>query len=66
MGVLVGLVALQAGERWGAEELKVIMEQNRRELNTRMPAYSKITAIEIIEGGFEHTPKQSIKRFLYN
>ena len=49
-----------------AEELKEIMEQNRQELNTRMPAYSKITAIEIIEGGFEHTPKQSIKRFLYN
>ncbi|MBR5492813.1 MAG: AMP-binding protein [Alistipes sp.] len=65
-GGLVGLVALQADEKCSAEELKEIMEQNRQELNTRMPAYSKITAIEIIEGGFEHTPKQSIKRFLYN
>ena len=65
-GGLVGLVALQADEKCSAEELKEIMEQNRSELNTRMPAYSKITAIEIIEGGFEHTPKQSIKRFLYN
>lgn len=65
-GGLVGLVALQADEKCSAEELKEIMEQNRSELNTRMPAYSKIKAIEIIEGGFEHTPKQSIKRFLYN
>ena len=65
-GGLIGLVALQADEKCSAEELKEIMEQNRQELNTRMPAYSKITAIEIIEGGFEHTPKQSIKRFLYN
>ena len=65
-GGLVGLVALQADEKCSAEELKEIMEKNRQELNTRMPAYSKITAIEIIEGGFEHTPKQSIKRFLYN
>ena len=65
-GGLVALVALQADEKCSAEELKAIMEQNRQELNTRMPAYSKITAVEIIEGGFEHTPKQSIKRFLYN
>ena len=65
-GGLVGLVALQADEKCSAEELKEIMEQNRSELNMRMPAYSKITAIEIIEGGFEHTPKQSIKRFLYS
>ncbi len=65
-GGLVALVALQADEKCSAEELREIMEQNRLELNTRMPAYSKISAVEIIEGGFEHTPKQSIKRFLYN
>ena len=65
-GGLVALVALQADEKCSAEELKEIMEQNRQELNTRMPAYSKISAVEIIEGGFEHTPKQSIKRFLYS
>ena len=41
------------------------MEQNREELNKVMPAYSKISKIEIIEEGFEHTPKQSIKRFMY-
>ena len=65
-GGLVALVSLPADEKSRAEELKEFMEQNRLELNTRMPAYSKISAIEIIEGGFEHTPKQSIKRFLYN
>ena len=65
-GGLVALVALQADEKCSMEELKQIMELNRVELNMRMPAYSKISAVEIIEGGFEHTPKQSIKRFLYN
>ena len=48
------------------EEMAAIMEQNRVELNRSLPAYGKIAKVEIIEGGFEHTPKQSIKRFLYN
>ncbi len=65
-GGLVALVALPADEKCSMEELKEIMEQNRKELNARMPAYSKISAVEILEGGFEHTPKQSIKRFLYS
>ena len=65
-GGLAALVALQADEKCSAEEIKAIMEQNRVELNNRMPAYSKIATIEIQEGGFEHTPKQSIKRFLYS
>jgi long-chain acyl-CoA synthetase len=65
-GGLVALVAKQADEKLSNEELAAIMAENRAELNSRMPAYSKISAIEILEGGFEHTPKQSIKRFLYN
>jgi long-chain acyl-CoA synthetase len=65
-GGLVALVAKQADEKLSNEELAAVMAENRAELNSRMPAYSKISAIEILEGGFEHTPKQSIKRFLYN
>ena len=42
-----------------------IMEQNRQKLNTTLPAYSKITAIELRESEFEKTPKKSIKRYLY-
>ena len=63
---LVALVALsQEDQKANREEMMQIMEQNREELNKVMPAYSKIAKIEIIEEGFEHTPKQSIKRFLY-
>ena len=63
---LVAIVALSAeDQKADREEMKAIMEQNRIALNEMMPTYSKIASIEIIEQGFEHTPKQSIKRFLY-
>ena len=47
------------------DDLEKIMEQNRLELNSVMPAYSKISAIKLHEEEFEKTPKKSIKRFLY-
>lgn len=48
-----------------SEELKDIMEQNRTALNQMLPAYEKITEIEICKEEFEKTPKRSIKRYLY-
>jgi long-chain acyl-CoA synthetase len=52
------------------EELKKQIEQtmatNLVELNSLLPNYSKVAAIELIEGEFEKTPKRSIKRFLYS
>ena len=47
------------------EDLKNIMEQNRNGLNEILPAYEKISEIEIHEEEFEKTPKKSIKRYLY-
>ncbi len=47
------------------EDLKQVMEQNRTELNAMLPAYEKISAIEIYHEEFEKTPKKSIKRFMY-
>ena len=47
------------------EDLKNIMEQNRNGLNEMIPAYEKISEIEIHEEEFEKTPKRSIKRYLY-
>ena len=47
------------------DDLKKIMEQNRNGLNEMIPAYEKITEIEILEEEFEKTPKKSIKRYLY-
>ena len=47
------------------EDLKNIMEQNRNGLNEMIPAYEKISEIEIYPEEIEKTPKKSIKRYLY-
>ena len=66
---LVGLVypdydtALAMG--LNKDDLKDVMEQNRKELNTVLPAYCHLSEIRIHEEEFEKTPKRSIKRFLY-
>ena len=48
------------------EDLQGIMEQNRNGLNQMLPAYEKISEIEIYEEEFAKTPKKSIKRYLYS
>ena len=69
-GKLVALVAADTAGKRMTEELKQQLEQtmatNLVELNAMLPNYSKVAAIEIIEGEFEKTPKRSIKRFLYS
>ena len=66
---LIGLVHPDYDEaqtlNLGTKELQEIMEQNRQELNSMVPAYSKLSEIRIHEEEFEKTPKKSIKRFLY-
>lgn len=66
---LIGLVYPDYDEaktlNLGNKELADIMEQNRQELNSMIPAYSKVSEIRIHETEFEKTPKKSIKRFLY-
>ena len=47
------------------DDLQKLMEENRTTINSELPAYSKITEIEIHEDEFEKTPKKSIKRYLY-
>ena len=47
------------------DDLQKLMEENRTTINAELPAYSKITEIEIHEDEFEKTPKKSIKRYLY-
>ena len=46
-------------------QIPAIMEQNRTQLNTQLPAYSQVSAVKIYNEEFEKTPKKSIKRFLY-
>ena len=47
------------------DDLAGIMEQNRNTLNQMLPAYEKISEIEIHKEEFAKTPKKSIKRYLY-
>ena len=46
-------------------QIPAIMEQNRTQLNTQLPAYSQVASVKIYNEEFEKTPKKSIKRFLY-
>ena len=64
---LVALVALSADDLALDEAtINAELEQTRLMANEILPAYSQVTKIEIVREGFAHTPKQSIKRFLYN
>jgi long-chain acyl-CoA synthetase len=66
---LVGLVYPDYDEaknmNFNDADIANVMEQNRIQLNEQLPAYEKITEIEIRKEEFEKTPKRSIKRFLY-
>ena len=66
-GKLVALVYADGDEvvSFSREELEAIMEQNRQELNEQLPAYSRLSAIELHDEEFQKTPKKSIKRYLY-
>ncbi len=64
--LLVALVAPHEEQLKGATEpVEVLLEQTRKLANAELPMYSQIAKIEVVEGGFVHTPKHSIKRCLY-
>ncbi len=66
---LIGLVHPDMDEAhtlgFTEEDLKSIMEQNRKELNEQMPSFAKISRIQLYDKEFEKTAKKSIKRYLY-
>ena len=41
------------------------LQQNIDQLNTELPAYSRISRLRMLHEEFEKTPKRSIKRYLY-
>ena len=43
-----------------------IMDEYLKQVNTELPAYSKVNLLELRDEPFEKTPKRSIKRFLYS
>lgn len=52
-------------KRMTIDEIQAIMKANLVKLNNLIPSYSKVSNIEVQDKPFEHTPKKSIKRFLY-
>ena len=48
------------------EDLPVIMEQNRIELNKLLAPYEAVSELQLYPMEFEKTPKKSIKRYLYS
>lgn len=63
--VSVDRVALKKAGHHTDNDIKAIMEENRQKVNESSARYAHIGAVEILEGEFEKTPKQSIKRYLY-
>lgn len=64
---IVALVVADVDEsrRTGDAEVERVMAENLQKLNAVLPPYSRVTAIELQAEDFQKTPKQSIKRFLY-
>ncbi len=64
---LVALIYPDQDETVGLQpdELEAVMEQNRQNLNQQMPAFSRISHVELQREEFAKTPKKSIKRYLY-
>lgn len=52
-------------KRMTPDQILQIMKANLAKLNNLIPGYSKVADIEVQDKPFEHTPKRSIKRFLY-
>lgn len=47
------------------EQLDEAMKSNLAALSRELPSYCRIDEIEILDGDFERTPKNSVKRYLY-
>lgn len=46
-------------------DIDKLMQANIDQLNTEIPAYSKVSCFKLYQEEFEKTPKRSIKRYLY-
>ena len=47
------------------KDLELVMEENRKNLNSIVASYEGITKLILYPTEFEKTPKKSIKRYLY-
>ena len=65
-GKIVALVYTEFPSDMDDETKAGIPAMIRNEANKSLPAYSKISQVELMDAPFEKTPKMSIKRFLYS
>lgn len=47
------------------DDLNMVMEQNRQELNAVLPSFCRVSEIRLHDCEFQKTSKKSIKRYLY-
>ena len=52
-------------QRFSPAQIEDIMDENIKNLNRELPAYSQIQRFRLYDEEFEKTPKRSIKRYLY-
>jgi long-chain acyl-CoA synthetase len=52
-------------EGWSTTQIKELMQENLKKLNTLVAPYEKVAAIKLCATEFEKTPKKSIRRYLY-
>ncbi len=68
-GKLVALVVpnyeMAQKEGWSTTQIKELMQENLKKLNTLVAPYEKVAAIKLCATEFEKTPKKSIRRYLY-
>ena len=68
-GKLVALVVpnyeMAQKEGWSTTQLKELMNENLKKLNTLVAPYERVSAIKMCAAEFEKTPKRSIRRYLY-
>ena len=65
-GKIVALVYTELPQDMDEETRAAIPGKIRDAANKSLPAYSKISKVEMVNAPFEKTPKMSIKRFLYH
>lgn len=49
----------------GEDAIRELLEENRKTLNQSIASFAAVSEFELLDGEFEKTPKQSIKRYLY-
>lgn len=63
--VTIDQTALQKDGYKSEEKINALLEDNRKKLNQELASFAQVSKFEVLDGDFEKTPKQSIKRFLY-